>query len=155
MTVVTYSQLRQRLAAVMDQVCDSASPVIVTRQNARSVVMLSLEEYESMEETLHLLRSPRNAERLVRSIARRRRQIDRGRASRVKLLWASDAWEDYLCGSTLILRAREDQSPARRDPPTAIQGAGQARTAQGQPRRLVVTPHHWGAQIGLSGSRQR
>ncbi|MFZ1431548.1 MAG: type II toxin-antitoxin system prevent-host-death family antitoxin [Geminicoccaceae bacterium] len=69
MTVVTYSQLRQRLAAVMDQVCDSASPVIVTRQNARAVVMLSLEEYESMQETLHLLRSPRNAERLMRSIA--------------------------------------------------------------------------------------
>ena len=59
----------------MDQVCDSASPVIVTRQNARSVVMLSLEEYESMEETLHLLRSPRNAERLVRSIA----QADAGK----------------------------------------------------------------------------
>ena len=75
MTVVTYSQLRQRLAAVMDQVCDRASPVIVTRQNARSVVMLSLEEYESMEETLHLLRSPRNAERLVRSIA----QADAGK----------------------------------------------------------------------------
>ena len=63
MTVVTYSQLRQQLAAVMDQVCDSAAPVIVTRQNARSVVMLSLDEYESMAETLHLLRSPRNAER--------------------------------------------------------------------------------------------
>ena len=75
MTIVTYSQLRRRLAAVMDQVCDSASPVIVTRQNARSVVMLSLEEYESMEETLHLLRSPRNAERLVRSIA----QADAGK----------------------------------------------------------------------------
>ena len=69
MTVVTYSQLRQRLAAVMDQVCDSGAPVIVTRQNARPVVMLSLEEYESMAETLHLLRSPRNAERLARAIA--------------------------------------------------------------------------------------
>jgi antitoxin YefM len=69
MTVVTYTELRQRLAAVMDQVCDSAAPVIVTRQNARPVVMLSLEEYESMAETLHLLRNPRNAERLIRSIA--------------------------------------------------------------------------------------
>ena len=68
MTVVSYSQLRQRLAAVMDQVCDSAAPVIVTRQNARPVVMLSLEEYESMAETLHLLQSPRNAARLARAI---------------------------------------------------------------------------------------
>jgi antitoxin YefM len=69
MTVVTYTHLRQNLAAVMDEACDSVAPVIVTRQNARSVVMLSLEEYESMMETLHLLRSPRNAERLLRSIA--------------------------------------------------------------------------------------
>ena len=69
MTVLTYTQLRQRLASVMDLVCDSGAPVIVTRQNARPVVMLSLEEYESMAETLHLLRSPRNADRLLRSIA--------------------------------------------------------------------------------------
>jgi antitoxin YefM len=69
MTVVSYSQLRQRLAAIMDQVCNSSAPVIITRQNARPVVMLSLEEYESMAETIHLLRSPRNAVRLQRSIA--------------------------------------------------------------------------------------
>ena len=69
MTVLTYTQVRQRLASVMDLVCDSGAPVIVTRQNARPVVMLSLEEYESMAETLHLLRSPRNADRLLRSIA--------------------------------------------------------------------------------------
>jgi antitoxin YefM len=68
-SIVSYSELRQRLAAVMDHVCDSGTPVIVTRQNARPVVMLSLEEYESMTETLHLLRSPRNAERLLRSVA--------------------------------------------------------------------------------------
>lgn len=69
MTVLTYTQVRQRLASVMDLVCDSGAPIIVTRQNARPVVMLSLEEYESMAETLHLLRSPRNADRLLRSIA--------------------------------------------------------------------------------------
>ena len=69
MTVLTYTQVRQRLASVMDLVCDSGAPVIVTRQNARPVVMLSLEQYESMAETLHLLRSPRNADRLLRSIA--------------------------------------------------------------------------------------
>jgi antitoxin YefM len=70
MSVVSYTHLRQHLASVMDEVCDGRAPVIVTRQNARPVVMLSLEEFESMQETLHLLRSPRNAERLLRSIAR-------------------------------------------------------------------------------------
>ncbi len=70
MSVVSYTHLRQNLAAEMDEVCDSRSPVIVTRQHARSVVMVSLEEFESMQETLHLPRSPRNAERLMHSIAR-------------------------------------------------------------------------------------
>lgn len=69
MPVVSYTHFRQNLAAVMDEVCDSRAPVIVTRRNARPVVMLSLEEYEGMEETLHLLSSPRNAERLLASIA--------------------------------------------------------------------------------------
>ncbi|MGE5202749.1 MAG: type II toxin-antitoxin system Phd/YefM family antitoxin [Acidobacteriota bacterium] len=68
MSHVSYTQLRQSLAKLMDQVCDSRSPLHVTRQNARSVVMMSEEEYESMVETLHLLRSPANAARLLRSI---------------------------------------------------------------------------------------
>jgi antitoxin YefM len=66
---VSYTDLRQHLAKFLDQVCDEGAPLVVTRQNRRSVVMLSLEEFESMEETLHLLRGPANAERLLRSIA--------------------------------------------------------------------------------------
>jgi antitoxin YefM len=66
---VSYTDLRQNLVKYMDEVCDSRAPLVVTRQNARPVVMLSLEEYESIAETLHLLRSPANAERLLRSIA--------------------------------------------------------------------------------------
>ena len=69
MEPVSYTDLRRQLAKLMDEVCDSGAPLIVTRQNARSVVMISLEEYESMAETLHLLRSPTNADRLLRSIA--------------------------------------------------------------------------------------
>ena len=69
MDVLTYTHLRQHLAEVMDEVCASRAPVVVTRQGAESVVMLSLEEFRGMEETLHLLRSPRNADRLLRSIA--------------------------------------------------------------------------------------
>jgi antitoxin YefM len=68
MTHVSYTELRQNLAKYMDEVCDSSAALHVTRQNARSVVMLSEDEYESIIETLHLLRSPANAERLLESI---------------------------------------------------------------------------------------
>jgi antitoxin YefM len=67
MSHISYTDFRQHLAKYMDEVWDSRAPLRVTRQNARSVVMLSEEEYESMVETLHLLRSPANAERLLRS----------------------------------------------------------------------------------------
>ena len=69
MSHVSYTDLRKNLAKYMDEVSDSRAPLHVTRQNARSVVMLSEEEYNGMVETLHLLRSPANADRLMRSIA--------------------------------------------------------------------------------------
>lgn len=68
MKQVSYTAFRQHLAEYMDHVCDSRAALHVTRQNARTVVMLSEEEYESIMETLHLLRSPANAKRLLRSI---------------------------------------------------------------------------------------
>ncbi|PJG54174.1 prevent-host-death protein [Bradyrhizobium forestalis] len=68
MASVSYSELRGNLAAYMDQVCDDRAPLLVTRQNARSVVMISEEEYEGLIETVHLLKSPANAARLLRSI---------------------------------------------------------------------------------------
>ena len=68
MSHVSYTEFRQHLAEYMDRVWDSRAPLKVTRQNARSVVMLSEAEYESMMETLHLLRSPANSARLLRSI---------------------------------------------------------------------------------------
>ena len=51
------------------EVCDDHTPIIITRKNQRSVVIISLEDYESLEETAYLLRSPRNARRLLESIA--------------------------------------------------------------------------------------
>jgi antitoxin YefM len=75
MEVVGYSEARQRLAKLMDAVVDDRRPVVVTRQKAPAVVMLSLEEYEAMAETLHLLRSPRNARRLHKAV----RDADAGR----------------------------------------------------------------------------
>ena len=64
----SYTELRANLAKYMDEVCDSRDALVVSRQNARSVVLMSEEEYEGIMETLHLLRNPANAERLLRSI---------------------------------------------------------------------------------------
>jgi antitoxin YefM len=68
MAHVSCTELRQNLKKHMDSVCQSRAPLVVTRQNGEAVVMLSLAEYESLEETLHLLRDPANAERLLHSI---------------------------------------------------------------------------------------
>ncbi len=68
MSHVSYTELRSNLAKYMDEVCDSRAPLLVTRQNARGVVMISEDEFEGMMETLHLLRNPANAARLLRSI---------------------------------------------------------------------------------------
>ncbi len=69
MSHVSYSELRANLASYMDEVCESRAPLLVTRQNARSVVIIAEDEYDAMMETLHLLRSPANADRLLRAIA--------------------------------------------------------------------------------------
>jgi antitoxin YefM len=75
MAHVSYSELRTNLASYMDQVCDDRAPLLVTRQNARSVVLISEEDYEGLMETVHLLKSPANAARLLRSIT----QADQGK----------------------------------------------------------------------------
>lgn len=69
MDAIPYTTLRANLAAQMDRVCEDHAPLIVTRKKSGSVVMMSLEDYESLEETNYLLRSPRNARRLLESIA--------------------------------------------------------------------------------------
>lgn len=69
MNAITYSQARRDLAKTMDKVCDDHSPIIITRKSRRSVVMISLEDYQALEETAYLLRSPKNARRLLESIA--------------------------------------------------------------------------------------
>ncbi len=68
MDIVTARAPRENLAKALDEVVNSA-PVIVTRQNAKPVVIMSYDEYRSREETLCLLRGPANAERLIQAIA--------------------------------------------------------------------------------------
>ena len=69
MGAITYTHARSHLAQTMEQVCDDHAPVIITRKNRRSVVMISLEDYQALEETAYLLRSPKNARRLLKSVA--------------------------------------------------------------------------------------
>jgi antitoxin YefM len=69
MAHVSYSKLRDNLSAYMDEVCNGRSPLVITRRNARSVVLMSEEDYDGLMETVHLLNSPTNAVRLLRSIA--------------------------------------------------------------------------------------
>jgi antitoxin YefM len=52
----------------MDEACDNHAPLFVTRQNARSVVLMSEDDYGGLVETVHLLKRPANAARLLRSI---------------------------------------------------------------------------------------
>ncbi|MGZ0076232.1 type II toxin-antitoxin system prevent-host-death family antitoxin [Methylomonas sp. EFPC3] len=69
MDAISYSAARANLAKTMDKVCADHAPIIITRKSESPVVMLSLEDYQAMEETAYLLRSPANARRLLESIA--------------------------------------------------------------------------------------
>lgn len=67
MNILTFSEARAGLKAVMDDVCTDHSPTVITRQSGEAVVMLSLTDFNSIEETLYLLSSPKNASRLLAS----------------------------------------------------------------------------------------
>jgi len=69
MDAISYTAARANLAKTMAKVCDDHAPVIITRKSESPVVMMSLEDYEAMEETTYLLRSPANAKQLLDSIA--------------------------------------------------------------------------------------
>ena len=77
MDVLCYSEARANLKAVMDRVVEDRSHVIITRQRAEAVVMMSLSEWNAMMETMHLVSTPANAGRLRESI----RQLDAGRGT--------------------------------------------------------------------------
>ena len=66
----TYTSLRERLAAVLDQVSNDREVVIVRRRRAKDVALIPAEELSGLLETAHLLRSPRNAQRLLKALRR-------------------------------------------------------------------------------------
>ncbi|MBT2767908.1 type II toxin-antitoxin system prevent-host-death family antitoxin [Stenotrophomonas sp. ISL-67] len=69
MQTLTYSAARAALAETMDRVINDHAPVVITRSGSKAVVMMSLEDYRSIEETAYLMRSPANAARLASAIA--------------------------------------------------------------------------------------
>ena len=83
MRTTSYSEFRKNLAANLDKVNDDCEPVIITRDRGKpAAVLMSLEEFGSYEETLYLLRSPRNAARLREAIA----ELDAGGGTERKLI---------------------------------------------------------------------
>ena len=82
MDVITYSDARANLKDVMDRVVEDRTQVVVTRQKSEAVVMVSLSDWNAMEETMHLLSTPANAGRLRSSI----RQLDAGKGTERQLV---------------------------------------------------------------------
>lgn len=69
MNAISYVDAQGNLAKIIDQVCDRHDPVIITRHQQPSAVLLSLEDYESLTETAYLLKSRNNAKRIFEAIA--------------------------------------------------------------------------------------
>jgi len=82
MQTINFSHTRQNLASTFDNVVDNCMPVIVTRQNKESVVIISMKDYRAMEETMYLMQSEANAKRLNRAIA----QLENGQGTTRELI---------------------------------------------------------------------
>ena len=78
MKTMSYSESRANYASVLDSVLDDREEVVITRAGKEPVVILSLEDYESLKESAYLMRSPENAARLLRSI----KNLEEGRGTR-------------------------------------------------------------------------
>jgi antitoxin YefM len=81
MEAITFTAARQNLSKTMEKVCRDHAPMIITRKSSESVVIMSLEDYEALEETAYLLRSPKNTRRLIESIA----QLEKGKGNEKEL----------------------------------------------------------------------
>ena len=69
MDTISYTAARNNLAKTMQRVCSDHAPVVITRKGEQPVVMMSMDDYQALQETAYLLRSPKNARRLLESIA--------------------------------------------------------------------------------------
>ena len=82
MRAISYTAARNNLASTMKKVCEDHDPVIVTRKNSESVIIMSLDDYESLKETAYLLQSPKNVKRLLESIE----QLESGKGQERELI---------------------------------------------------------------------
>jgi len=82
MKSISYTEAREKLAQTIKTVCRDHDPVIITRKRSDSVVMISLDDYESLIETSYLIKSPKNARRLLESI----RELEEGKGVEKKLI---------------------------------------------------------------------
>jgi antitoxin YefM len=82
MNAMTYTTARANLASTMNRVCNDHEAMIITRNGEQAVVMLSLEDYNALEETAYLLRTPPNAKRLLSAVT----QLNVGKGVERKLV---------------------------------------------------------------------
>ena len=97
MEIVTFSEARNQLKAVLDRVVDDADYTIITRRDAEDTVVMSLDYFNSLLETVHLLKSPANAAHLERSIA----QWRQGQVNEHELLLDEEDFEENQGQATL------------------------------------------------------
>lgn len=81
MESISYTSARSNLAKTMERVCENHAPVTITRKGEGAVVMISMEDYQSLEETAYLLRSPKNTRRLIKAIA----ELEEGKGKKREL----------------------------------------------------------------------
>ncbi len=82
MDTISYSAFRNKLASTLDKVNDDHKPILITRQNGKPAVVISLEDFQAYEETAYLMASPKNAERLNASIA----ELEAGKGTQHELI---------------------------------------------------------------------
>lgn len=75
MESISYTSARSNLAKTMDQVCNDHAPIAITRKGQGTVVLISMDDFQALEETAYLLRSPKNARRLIDAVT----QLEEGK----------------------------------------------------------------------------
>ena len=100
MEITSYSNFRQNLKSFLDKVFTTHAPLFVTRTNGEDVVVLSKSDYESMQETFYLLKSPKNAERLAKGLEEFENNKGQERELfekiSMKIIFLNPGWEDYI-----------------------------------------------------------
>lgn len=86
MDAISYTAARNNLAKTIDKVNEDHAPIIITRQKGKSAVLISLDDYNAYEETAYLMRSPKNAERLLQAV----QDIKNGKYAKKELIEDED-----------------------------------------------------------------